>query len=296
MVRMKKRWLSLLLVLLLALPGCGRGKGSPSSADSGASSSSTESAASTDGSSTAVTTQSTTASTGIPTTAAPATKAPPVKAATYTAHDVLKESLDAGGVKADAVWKPVYLDANCIDGWKEMLTNDETFSMKNLDNALPYVRLPDEGGVVLNANQWASGSLYWDKAGVAYTAPYAHEAILKAGTIKTISAATATDEGALSKTEGRVAIYKNDEKIWPENDDYHGEKRPDSRLPVPAAEAGEGRCNRDRRLWRDAGRRHHCRHRRMLAEPHPDRPGYGGSGELTRRQNGRKCNLIYDIR
>ena len=220
MVRMKKRWLSLLLVLLLALPGCGRGKGSPSSADSGASSSSTESAASTDGSSTAVTTQSTTASTGIPTTAAPATKAPPVKAATYTAHDVLKESLDAGGVKADAVWKPVYLDANCIDGWKEMLTNDETFSMKNLDNALPYVRLPDEGGVVLNANQWASGSLYWDKAGVAYTAPYAHEAILKAGTIKTISAATATDEGALSKTEGRVAIYKNDEKIWPENDDY----------------------------------------------------------------------------
>ncbi len=212
MASMKKRWFSLLLVMLLALPGCGGGKDA-STASGETSSTPAQSSSTASSSSTAATTQSTT-----PTTS-PST-APAVQAAVYRAHDVLKESLDAGEVKADAVWKPVYLDANCIDGWKEMLTSDESFSMKNLDKALPYVYLPDTDGVVLNANQWASGSLYWDKAGVAYTAPYAHEAILKAGTIKTISAATGIDEGALSKTEGRVAIYKNDEKIWPENDDY----------------------------------------------------------------------------
>ena len=150
------------------------------------------------------------------TAAAPTTSAAP-KGVTYSAHDSLMESLQAGKVAANALWKPVYLDANCMDGWKDMLVNSETFNMKSTDWALPYVWPSEDGGVVLNANQWAAGGPYWDKAGIAYTAPKAQKVVLKAGDIKTISA---WGEDALAKTEGRVAIYKNGEKIWPANADY----------------------------------------------------------------------------
>ena len=186
-------------------------------ATASSSSSTPSSSSSTSSSSSSV--PSSSSSSAVSTNPATTTAAAP-KGVTYSAHDSLLESLQAGSVAANALWKPVYLDANCEDGWKDMLVNPESFSMKSMDFALPYIYIPESGGVILNANQWAAGGPYWDKSGVAYTAPKTQKVVLKAGDIKTISAAVEYDQGALSKTEGRVAIYKNGEKIWPANADY----------------------------------------------------------------------------
>ena len=139
------------------------------------------------------------------------------KGTTVSARADLLKSLEAGDVLADCAWKPVFTNANSVD-WNEMTAYDETFSFAG-NWSLPYVWMPENGGVVLNANQWATGvaPLFWDKAGISYTSPKAQKVVLKAGDIKTISAGTET---ALSTVEGRVAIYKNGAKIWPKDKDF----------------------------------------------------------------------------
>ncbi len=169
-------------------------------------------------------------SSGTTTTTAPAegtttTETQPVRETEYRASEVLLGYLRDGKLPADALWKPLYLDANCENGWKRMLLNGETFSMKATDWAMPYVYPIPDGGVLLNANQWANGGAYWDKAGIAYTAPEAQKVILRGGAIRTISAG---NENALQKTEGRVAIYLNDRKIWPKDADYAAVKQGES--------------------------------------------------------------------
>lgn len=148
-----------------------------------------------------------------------------------SANKVLLKDLAAGNVQMDSVWKPVYTDANSVVDtrplWKEMVANAETFSMKNTDYALPYVYPIPDGGLVMNANQWA-GNGFWDKAGIAYTAPSAQKVVLRAGKIKTISPAADFDAENCSKNEGRVAIYLNDKKIWPADADYVALKKGES--------------------------------------------------------------------
>ena len=137
------------------------------------------------------------------------------KGTTVSARADLLKSLEAGDVLADCAWKPVFTNANSVD-WNEMTAYAETFSFSG-NWSLPYVWMPENGGVVLNANQWATGGPFWDKAGISYTSPKAQKVVLKAGDIKTISAGTET---ALSTVEGRVAIYKNGAKIWPKDKDF----------------------------------------------------------------------------
>lgn len=206
----------LLLATALLMSGCG------SKPETGTSATTTTTAAVQDGSTTsAVDTASTTAAGADTTTTTAQITLPQAEPATHNAREILLDMLQKGEVADDAVWKPVYLDANCISGWKDMVTNDESFSMKTLDFALPYVFVTEKaGGIVLNANQWANGGLYWDKAGIAYYATGRCRAKLHAGDIKTIAAASESDAGALTKTEGRVEIYLNDEKIWPADKDY----------------------------------------------------------------------------
>lgn len=137
------------------------------------------------------------------------------KGTTVSARVELLKSLEAGKVLGDSIWKPVFTNANSVD-WNDMTAYAETFSFAG-NWSLPYVWMPENGGVVLNANQWATGGPFWDKAGISYTSPKAQKVVLKAGDIKTISAGT---ENALSTVEGRVAIYKNGAKIWPKDKDF----------------------------------------------------------------------------
>ena len=185
-------------------------------ATASSSSSTPSSSSSTSSSSSSV--PSSSSSSAVSTNPATTTAAAP-KGVTYSAHDSLLESLQAGSVAANALWKPVYLDANCEDGWKDMLVNPESFSMKSMDFALPYIYIPESGGVILNANQWAAGGPYWDKSGVAYTAPKTQKVVLKAGDIKTISAAVEYDQGRCPKRKAGWLFTKT-EKIWPANADY----------------------------------------------------------------------------
>ncbi len=137
------------------------------------------------------------------------------KGTTVSARAELLKSLEAGKVLADCAWKPVFTNANSVD-WSNMTAYAETFSFAG-NWSLPYVWMPEDGGVVLNANQWATGGPFWDKAGISYTSPKAQKVVLRAGDIKTISAGT---ENALSTVEGRVAIYKNGAKVWPKDKDF----------------------------------------------------------------------------
>lgn len=233
--------MALLLAAALLLTGCGGGGTASSTpdadnstpvtgdnaatttvaADSGEDTTTTAAAVTTTSTTADGTPVTTTSTTAKATTTAPQPSFPPVKAATYSARDALLDMLQEGEVPADAVWKPVYLDANCIDGFKEMYVNTESFSMKTLNYALPFVYVsPEMNGVVLNANQWASGGLYWDMAGLAFTSPGRCKATLRAGEHKTICAASDIDANALTKTEGRVEIYLNDELVWPTDKDF----------------------------------------------------------------------------
>ncbi|MBE6791952.1 MAG: SGNH/GDSL hydrolase family protein [Ruminococcaceae bacterium] len=144
------------------------------------------------------------------------TNATPLPAGTYSAAESLKKSLAAGDVLMDEPWVPVYCDKARVN-WEVMQTGKETFSFKATDWALPYVHPKADGGVVLNANQWADGGSWWDRAGIIFTAPADQDVILTSGDIKTISAGGA---GQLTTTEARVAIYLNGTKIWPADADY----------------------------------------------------------------------------
>ncbi len=212
--------LASVLCAALLLSGCGKTPADSTAEPnaSGTTTSVTGTASSTGASGTFSSAESTTTSATTGTTAD--SSADTLAAGLYSAHDELAAMLREGAVSSKALWRPVYLDANCENGWKNMKANEETFSMKLTDFALPFVFIPEYGGVLLNANQWADGGIYWDKAGLMYKAPCAHSAILKAGSITSISAASETEAGALTTTEGRVAIYKNDKKIWPTDRDF----------------------------------------------------------------------------
>lgn len=210
----------LLLVFALLVTGCGE---ADTTGGTTTTTSSTTAANNGDGTTTteAATTTTTEAATTTTTTATQI-QLPTLDPATYRASDLLMDMLQEGEVPEDALWKPVFLDANCISGWKEMYAVTETFSMKTLDFALPFVYpSTDNNGLILNANQWASDSAYWDKAGVAFYCPGRCQAVLR-GSDKNgkIAAASDTNADALTKTEGRIEIYLNDELIWPTDKDF----------------------------------------------------------------------------
>ena len=215
----------LLLVFSLLLTACGEAD----TTDGTTTTSSTTAADNGDSTTTSgegdiTTTESTTSTTESTTTTTTNTQIqfPPVEKGTYRASDILMDMLQEGEVAEDALWKPVFLDANCISGWKEMYAVTETFSMKTIDFALPFVYpSADNNGLILNANQWAADSAYWDKAGVAFYSPGRCTAVLR-GSDKNgkIAAASDTNADALTKTEGRIEVYLNDELIWPTDKDF----------------------------------------------------------------------------
>lgn len=216
----------LLLVFSLLLTACGEAD----TTDGTTTTSSTTAADNGDSTTTSgegdiTTTESTTSTTESATTTTTTNtqiQFPPVEKGTYRASDILMDMLQEGEVAEDALWKPVFLDANCISGWKEMYAVTETFSMKTIDCAMPYVRPSTENdGLVLCANQWADGGLYWDKAGVAFYSPGRCTAVLRGSDKNSkIAAATDIEANALTKTEGRVEIYLNDELVWPKDADF----------------------------------------------------------------------------
>ena len=150
---------------------------------------------------------------------------PAPKEEVINANACLKEAQAAGNEKLHP-WRAYYIDANCENGPKLMKITDTMFSMKKQDAALPYIN-PSDNGVVLCANQWADGGLYWDKSVLAYV-PGESQTIKLRGSAanKKISNLVGVDEGngsamtSLTETEGRVAIYIGDKKVWPTDKEF----------------------------------------------------------------------------
>lgn len=160
----------------------------------------------------------------------------------WSAKDILNASLagletPASGTvtadqPADAAWKAMTLDAN--NAWQggvvaQMKADQwiKEFGIAGQDCYVMPRLLTHENGVVFDANPWGSAT-WWDASQVAFTAPSDGTYVLSAGNYKKISSIslgfdgdgvehwTLTAEGGA----GLVAIYKNQEKLWPADKDY----------------------------------------------------------------------------
>ncbi|MBR7071159.1 MAG: carboxypeptidase regulatory-like domain-containing protein [Clostridia bacterium] len=81
-------------------------------------------------------------------------------------------------------------------------------------NSQPCLNVADNG-VYLSANQWGSGAGWWDKSGIAFTAPKSGIYYLTCSEIKPYR-----ETDLVSEHEGRVVLTKNGQKIWPQNADF----------------------------------------------------------------------------
>lgn len=114
-------------------------------------------------------------------------------------------------------WNAQYSNAN-IGGWTNMVRAKDSYGSVGFGysatvGAQPCLNIMD-GKINLSANQWGSAS-WWDKAGLAFTAPIDGTYYVTCPTIK-----PAKDVDFVDTNEGRVVLTKNDVKVWPQNADF----------------------------------------------------------------------------
>ena len=114
-------------------------------------------------------------------------------------------------------WNAQYTNAN-IGGWTNMVRAKDNygsvgFSYTTTIGSQPCMNILD-GKVNLSANQWGSAT-WWDKAGLAFTAPIDGTYYVTCPTIK-----PAKDVDFVDTNEGRVVLTKNDVKVWPTDADF----------------------------------------------------------------------------
>lgn len=150
----------------------------------------------------------------------------------YKTPDVLKLNASAPAI-LDAAWKgsaetalnwgaqswvAQYSSAN-TGGWTNMVRAKDTYGSIGFGHSATIGSQPCldimDGKVNLSSNQWGSTG-WWDKAGLAFTAPVDGVYYVTCPTIKPAKDVNFANDGH----EGRVVLTKNDVKVWPTNAEF----------------------------------------------------------------------------
>lgn len=136
----------------------------------------------------------------------------------YRAKDYLDQARE-NGAYGTSPWRAQFTNANQVSGTFLDMTGffAGSISSTDTDGGTPCVQFPATG-LRVNSNQWAGGG-WWDKAALTYTAADAQSVLLTAGEYDLISNYAVEGYATLTTTEGRVAIFHNNTKIWPTDKD-----------------------------------------------------------------------------